>query len=395
MVANVTGGLMSLAVHPLNKIIPDSEYTAFGVLLMLVSCMPATPLQMVFAQQTALAVATGRERQLASMLRLAWFWTFIVWAVAAITVFTFKNAIVHKWQLPNTAGLLITLPLLLASIWMPMFSGAMQGRQDFFWIGWSSILSGLGRLIFAAIFVAAFHFGAAGMMAGALLGIGFGACVGIWRTRDFWSLKAEPFDRAALLKQVLPLILGFGVCQFFFTADTMYAKSYFSPDAMYPYVAAGTLSRGVLWLVLPLAAVMFPKLVHSNVKGQKNDLMKIVVIGTLIIGITGMLGLSFLGWIPVKILFKPEEVGPIMTLIPWYAGALVPLAVANVLLNDLMARARFGVVPWIIILAVGYGCTLPIVLNRPHPSMIALFQTLGIFNLLLCGLVCAMVCVGV
>ena len=170
----------------------------------------------------------------------------------------------------------------------------------------------------------------------------------------------------------------------------MYAKAYFSPDAMKPYVAAGTLSRGVLWLVMPLAAVMFPKLVHSNAKGQKSDLLKIVVIGTVIIGIGGMLGLWLLGRIPVRMLFKAEDVAPTMALIPWYAGAMVPLAVANVLVNDLLARSRFGVVPWIVLLAAAYGFTLPWVLNHRHDpnNMIVLFQTLGAFNLLLCG-VCA------
>jgi hypothetical protein len=46
------------------------------------------------------------------------------------------------------------------------------------------------------------------------------------------------------------------------------------------------------------------------------------------------------------------------------------------------------VVPWIVLLAIGYGFTLPMVLNTPHPSMISLFQTLGVFNILFC-LICA------
>ena len=388
MIATVAAGAMTFAVHFLNKAIPDSEYTAFGVLLMLVSCLPTTPLQMVFAQQSALAMATGRERQLAGMIRLAWFGTLVLWLVGATLVFLFKEPIVQRWQLPDTTGLMITLPLLLMSLWGPLFTGVMQGRQDFFWVGWATMLSGVARIGFAAMFVLALHFRAAGMMTATLIGVGLSAVIGIGRTRDLWSLPSEKFDVKALLAQVIPLMFGFGACQFLFTADTMFAKAYFSPDAMKPYVAAGTLARGVLWLVLPLAAVMFPKLVHSNAKGQKSDLMKIVVIGTALISVGGMVGLWLLGWIPVRLVFKPEDVAPTMALLPWYSGAMVPLAVANVLVNDLMARSRFGVVPWIIILAAGYGFTLPIVLNRPHPTMISLFQTLGTFNLLLC-LVCA------
>ena len=210
MIANIVGGAMTLGVHPLNKQIPDSEYTAFVALLMVVSCLPTMPLQMVFAQQSALALANGRERQLAGMIRLVWLWTFIVWALGALVFFLFRGAIVQRWQLPGAAGLLVTLPLLLVSLWVPLFSGVLQGRQDFFWLGWASILGGAGRLGIAALLVLALGFGAAGMMAGALIGMGMTAVIAIWRTRDLWSLRAEPFDVKSLLRQVLPLVFGFG-----------------------------------------------------------------------------------------------------------------------------------------------------------------------------------------
>ncbi len=394
MIANIAGGMMTLGVHPLNKHIPDGEYTAFGVLLMVVACLPTTPLQMVFAQQSALALATGRERQLAGMIRLAWLWTFIVWAVAAVAVFMFQGAIVSRWQLPGAAGLLVTLPLLLVSLWAPMFTGVLQGRQDFFWMGWSSILGGTARLVIAAFFVLALAFGAAGMMAGALIGVGFGAGIAIWRTRDLWLMRAESFDLKSLLRQVTPLILGFGACQFMFTSDTMFAKAYFSPDAMKPYVAAGTLSRGLLWLVMPLAAVMFPKIVQSSVKREKNNLFGLVVLGTAVLGICGMAGLWLTGPLLVKILYKASDLAGTMALIPWYAGAMVPLALANVMVNDLLARSRFGVVPWMVLLAVAYGFTLPWMLNHfPGRQEVAL-QTLGAFNLLLFG-VCALFSWGI
>jgi len=383
MIANIAGGALTLGVHPLNKHISDAEYTAFGVLLMVVSCLPTMPLQMVFAQQSAVALATGRERQLAGMIRLAWLWTFIVWAVGAVTVFLLQGTIVKHWQLPGTAGLLITLPLLLMSLWMPMFTGVMQGRQDFFWIGWASIFTGVGRLGIAAFLVLALGFGAAGMMTGALFGIGLSAVIAIWRTRDIWTLPGEKYDMRGLLGQVLPLMLGFGACQFMFTSDTMYAKAFFSPDDMKPYVAAGTLSRGLLWLVLPLAAVMFPKIVQSTVKRQKNDLFGMVVLGTAVIGICGVLGLWLVGPLVVKILYKAQDVAGTMALIPWYAGAMVPLAMANVMVNDLLARGRFGVVPFMVVLAVAYGFTLPWMLNHHPGHLEVLLQTLGAFNLLL------------
>src|SRR5208337_2343604 len=111
-------------------------------------------------EQTARALATGRERQLSGMIRAVWLCTFLVWAVGAGAVFVFQGAIVKHWQLPGAAGLRITLPLLLANLLVPLFSGALQGRQDFFWMGWTSIVGGVGRLGCAAVFVLALGLGA-------------------------------------------------------------------------------------------------------------------------------------------------------------------------------------------------------------------------------------------
>ena len=129
---------------------------------MVVACLPTMPLQMVFAQQSALALAKGRERQLAGMIRLVWLWTFIVWALGALAVFLFQGPIVAGWQLPDATGLWVTLLLLLFSLWVPLFSGVLQGRQDFFWLGWSTILGGVGRFAGAVFLVLALSLGVSG-----------------------------------------------------------------------------------------------------------------------------------------------------------------------------------------------------------------------------------------
>jgi O-antigen/teichoic acid export membrane protein len=388
MIASIAGGALTWGVHFLSKSIPESQYAAFGTLLMVVACLPTMPLQMIFAQQSALALATGRERQLAGMIRLAWLWTFGVWLLGAVVVLVFQKQIVAGWHLPDAMGLWVTLPLLLASLWAPMFGGLLQGRQDFFWMGWSSILGGAGRFAAAVILVLALGLGAAGMMAGALIGISFAAFIAIWRTRDLWALRPERFDGKSVMRQVVPLLFGFGACQFMFTSDTMFAKAYFTGDEMAPYVAAGTLSRALLWLVLPLAAVMFPKIVHAAAKSEKSNLFNLVVLGTAVLAVCGALGLWLVGPVIVKIVYTSNYVAATTALLPWYAAAMVPLALANVLVNDLLARERFGVVPFMVLLAVAYGFTLPAMLNHFPGRLEVVLQTLGAFNLLLFG-VCA------
>lgn len=388
MIANIISGMMAWAVHLLNKEISPADYGIFVTMLMVMACVPTIPLQMVPAQQTARALATNRERQLAGMIRQGWLWTFIVWAVGSAIIFTFQRTIVEQWQLKNPLVLWVALAATLMNLWMPIFNGVLQGRQDFFWMGWASIIGGgVSRVVVAAFMVLALHSGATGMVLGAFAGFGVWAIIAIWRSRDLWLAAAEPFDVRSLLKQSVPLFLGFGAFQFLFTTDTMFAKPFFSGDEMASYGAAGTLSRALLWVVLPLAAVMFPKIVHATAKSEKSNLLGIALLGTAILAIGGAAAMCIVGPFIVKMIYSSGYVTLTTKLLPWYAGAMIPLALANVLLNDLMARGKFKIVLPMVLLAVAYGITMPLMLEKFTRMEVAL-QTLGIFNLLLLG-ICA------
>ncbi|MCX8089923.1 MAG: hypothetical protein N3I86_03170 [Verrucomicrobiae bacterium] len=382
MTANVVAGVLSWAVHFLNKKIPDAEYSNFGTLLMVTACVPTLPLQMVFAHQSAQALALHRERQLAGMVRLTVFWLGLVWAAVALGVLALQSAILARWQLP-LAGLWITMFAVLLALLAPMFVGLLQGKQDFFAMGWAMMLGGLGRITAATVLVLGFACGASGMIASALVGGGVMAAIAFWRTRDLWAHRPEPFNARESLGQIVPLMLGFGACQFLFTADTVFAKAFFSGEEMKPYVAAGTLSRALLWAVLPLAAVMFPKLVRGHARAEKTNLLGLVALGTGVLTVCGMLGLWLTGPWVVKVVYKSGDVDGVMRLLPWYAGAMIPLALANVFVNDLLARNRFGIVGPALVLAVAYGFTLVQVLNRFPGRLEVVLQTLGLFNLLL------------
>jgi O-antigen/teichoic acid export membrane protein len=388
MIANIAGGALALGVHFLNKKIPDTEYSIFGTLLMVTAFLPTMPLQMVFAQQTASALVWQREGQLAAMIRRATLGIIAVWFLMAAGVLLFRGVIMQAWELPSVMPLVVTLLAVLVALLSPLYTGVLQGKQDFLWMGWAAIASAAGRVGIAAVLVLAFAGGATAMLLGAFLGMAAGLLIALWRSRELWSRRIEAFDGRSLWRQVGPLILGFGVCQFMFTTDTMYAKAFFSGDEMKRYVAAGTLSRALLWLVLPLAAVMFPKLVHSSAKAEKSNLFGLVILGTGGLAICGALGLWVLGPLVVKVVYKAEDVTGTVALLPWYTGAMIPLALANVMANDLLARGRFKAVPWMVVVGVGYAVTLPLLLKQFPGRMEVVLQTLGGFNVLLL-VVCA------
>lgn len=367
------------AVHMLAKKIPDSEYGIFGVLLAVAMCVPNMPLQMVFAQQTAQALATGREREVAGLIRRVWLGMTILCAGLGLGLYHWRQAILTHWQITNPACLWITLAVVLLSMWLPMFWGIMQGQQNFLWLGWSNVVNSAGRLLLAAMIVLALGGYATGMMVGVCGGLALGVVIGIWQTRSLWTLPAQPFDWAGLFIRTGPLMVGFACVQFLFTADTMYVKAYFSGDESAFYVSAGTLSRALMWVVIPLATVMFPKIVHSVARSEKSNLLGIVMLGTFILAAGGALGLTIFGpWI-VKFAYKPSYVAVATSVLPWYAGAMVPLSLAFALVNNLLARSQFRIVPVLVVLAVAYGFAL----TWFHSTLIMVLQTLGAFNLLL------------
>jgi O-antigen/teichoic acid export membrane protein len=260
----------------------------------------------------------------------------------------------------------------------------LQGKQAFLWMGWSMIFNGIGRLGGAAIIVLLLGGYATGIMGAVALGFGLSLAIGIWQTRDVWAAPGERFDVRAIVRQIVPLMLGFGACQFLFTADTMFVRAWFTEEETAFYGAAGTLSRGVIWLVMPLAAVMFPKIVHSAVRSEKTDVMALTLVGTGLLAAAGAVGLWVVGPYVVRLVYKPSYVEVATALLPWYAGAMVPLALANVLVNNLLARADFRLVPWLVALALAY----PVALNYFHNSLASVLQTLAAFCTLL-FLICA------
>ena len=381
MIANVGSGVMMWAVHLLNKKIPPAEYGVFGVLLAVAMFVPNMPLQMVFAQQTAQALATDRKRELAGMIRLAWLGTLGLFLLLALGTFIWQQNILAGWQITNPADLWITVLIVLFSLWLPMFWGVLQGQQNFLWFGWTYIFNGVGRLGIASFLVLVLGAYAGGMMLGVLLGLVAAVGVAVWQTRRLWWLHTQPFDWRSLLKQIGPLMLGFAAVQFLFTADTMFVKVYFSGDDAAFYVSAGTLSRALMWLVVPLATVMFPKIVHSVARSEKSSLLGLVLFGTAILAAGGAAGLTILGPWVIKLVYSKEYVSVAASVLPWYAWAMVPLSLAFALVNNLLARSQFRIVPVLLVLAAAYGFAL----TRYHDTLIMVLKTLGVFNLLLLG----------
>ena len=79
----------------------------------------------------------------------------------------------------------------------------------------------------------------------------------------------------------------------------------------------------------------------------------------------GVGGLVVLGPWVVRFMANPAFVPIACAVLPWYASAMIPLTLANVLINNLLAKSDFKLVPSLCVLAVVYGVVLNQVLLAP------------------------------
>jgi len=100
---------------------------------------------------------------------------------------------------------------------------------------------------------------------------------------------------------------------------------------------------------------------------------------TLLAGGAAALGCTLFPSLPLRIVYEKSFLDVSTPLVPWFAWCMLPLTLSNVLINSLMARARFNAVPWLVAVAVGYGVTL----YFRHDTFQSVIQTLGIFSVLL------------
>src|SRR5437773_1619913 len=136
---------------------------------------------------------------------------------------------------------------------------------------------------------------------------------------------------------------------------------------------------------------MCTKVVRSAALTTYTRALRQALGATALLGVAAALACTLLPKLPLRIIYfsKPNywDAAP---LVPWFVWSLLPLVLANVLVSNLLARERFAVVPWLVLLAAAYGAALAVLkahllASEQLQAFRAVIQTLGAFSLLLFG----------
>lgn len=366
-------------VQLLNNKVADAEYATMNTLLQLLYWLgiPAVGLQMVFAQLAAIATTDEQNRELHGAVRGVVRATLAIWLGTCVVVFFLQEKLVTAWGLHSQWPLWITMFAGLFLLWLPMAMGLLQGRQNFMWLGWATLSNALGRVCFSYLIVFLVSATAFGIMVGVLMGIVIALAIAAWESRAAWVGEVSAFEWGDWLRRLLMLTLGFGSFVIMLSSDVLLIRAYFPANEMAAYAAGGALAKAIVQFTAPLAAVMFPKIVHGLARSQKTDAFRITVFGVVILGGCAAIGLTVVSPYVFKYGFSKHAM-----MIPYmasFAWAMVPLAVANVLINNLMAQSRFIASPFLVLVAIGFVLTL----SFKHDSINQVIGIIGGFNCLM------------
>ena len=109
-------------------------------------------------------------------------------------------------------------------------------------------------------------------------------------------------------------------------------------------------------------------------------MLRVTLLTTAALAGLGAIFVAYILPFGLRLFFKGAFISGI-PLLPPFAVSMAVLTVANVLINNLLAREKFQVVPWLILVVGAYALTL----LKFHTSVEQVIYTLGGFSVLMTG----------
>lgn len=386
-------GVPFLALH--GHVMEKSDCNTFIALLrllMLLGAVPSAALQTIFAQQAAAALTDDSRGELTAPVRALLKATFIFWLAVAGGVLIFVRPFSAALAVNDPMAVRVTVLAVLAVLWVPVFKGLLQGLHRFGPLGGLATLEGMVRLGMFVLLVKWLSGGAAGGLWAVFTGQYLVVFLALWLTRDVWSAKTSAaFLWKPWLRRAVPLTLGMGAYVFMsIQVDSLFVNSTFHNSAdVQLYNCAMFIGFAMTQFIAPIAAVMFPTIVRHMAMSKKTNALLLTLAVTGGFACLAATGCTLFPKLPLAILF-PDKIGAAV-LVPLYVWALVPLALANVLIQNLLARGRFAATPWLISVPILYVLTLLACKPRlaamtdDFSAFKVIIQIMGLFCLLLFG----------
>lgn len=384
--ATIAGGVFNMLSSLVVFRMPDDQVNAFDAALAALAIFgtPALGVQAAFAAQASVADEPDRMKTLAATMRGAFLWLTVGWMALAVLSVVFKDRILSLYGLSQPAYLWVLLALALVTLWTPVTNGTLQGRQDFRWFGLGTLLNGLGRFAVLVAVVLVLKLGALGGLVGVLGGSLAVFVLVTWRTHDVLAMPGGEVDWRGFLRRAVPLTFGLGALVTIMQADALIVREKLrvldlTTEEIVGYTAARRIGQVLVFLVGAVVSVMYPKVARSFQRTEATDVLKLTVCLTALVSVLGAAVTSLIPQIPLRILAGSGATAESATLVVAFVWALVPLAISNVLVWNLLARECYRAVPFLVLVAG--GCWLA--LRTYNDRLLTVITVVGISALVL------------
>lgn len=396
VIATFAGGIGMALVHTVASKMGPQEYSTFVSLLrmLIIMSVPSAALQTIFAKQAAAVTNAQQEEQLRATTRAILGWTFLVWLVCGGAVAAASKPLSQLLTVSNPAALYFTVFVCLTGLWVPIVRGLMQGKHQFGGLGWTYITDGVGRFSAMLLMITFLHCKAAGGMFAAVVGQLFTIIIAGWLTREVWRRRATvAFRWKTWFGEALPLTMGLGTVLIMSSIDMPFVQALF-PDKAQTALYGGAMLTGfaIIQFIAPVALVMFARVAQNVARSERADSLGMTLAATILFGCVAAIGCTIFPKLPLRFMYLSNRtMWNAAPLVPWFAWALLPLTVANVLVQNILAQGRFKAVPWLVLVPAVYAAALcleapGLLAMKPFDGFIRVIQTLGCASLLLCGL---------
>lgn len=328
------------------------DSAAYGVLAALLGSFFIFYTPLFFSIQNTLShfskhlISEGRA---VDVRYLVWKWVKKSSAIAfpvLLLVLALSEVLANRFHMDSIWPVVLMAIILFVSILMPVFSGAFQGLEKFASMAAASHLWTVVRLVAGALLV--------GLLSPtvefAFVAHLFGVLICLWvGVRGLRSAIPDPVPTGQPLEKAGKYFFGSLTALFFYAvlmnAGVVMVKIFFPNEMDYgPYAQAFMIGRMVVFLSLPLANVLFPKVSARQGMSEESlgSLLKAIVLSFILVGsIVGF----FLIWpcVPLAAMFGnwfPNA--EMMNLVRWVVLSMSPLGLVFLIMNFEMAQNRFS-----------------------------------------------------
>lgn len=343
-VANLLTGFGALLLHPvLGHWLSVDEYgtVASFIALSQILLIPTQIIAVVASKNTSTLTATDQLaelndliRRLTAILLPTGIAVTVIFAVASGNISTLAG-------LNSPRGVLILAIVFTISFASPVNLGALQGLQRFGWFATISALPVFGRLLFAGTLVI-LGFGVNGAILGLVLSYVVAYLVSFLPLRRLMTGPRVQFGSLrSLWSYSLTAALALASTNLLYNLDTVLAKKFLSPHEAGLYAALATTGKIVLFASNSVAAVLFPRIATLHTRGERSTRFVLYALLSVLL-ITMSIEIAFIiAPAPLMhLLYRSSKFSAAAAQLPWYALAMLLLALTQVLTAYFMATGK-------------------------------------------------------